>query len=143
VSTTFGEAAAATGSQKKKVKKVKSSMKLQNVFRRVSQAGRSHEEDQRKEQPAGQLFGRQLSELTSAGSVGSGEDGTISLPQPVVVSFSPLSMWSNHRGPIRDCSSALLSVSARFILLSATDNCGSIQLTVCSFTLVLRGIFLV
>jgi transcription initiation factor TFIID subunit TAF12 len=64
-------------------------MKLQNVFRRVSQAGRSQEEDQQQQQqlrkePTGQLFGRNLAELSA-----SGEEGAVSLPFPVVVSSFP------------------------------------------------------
>ena len=85
VSSSFPEAAA--GSQKKKLKKVKSSMKLQNVFRRVSQAGRSQEDDHQQQQQrkeltttAGQLFGRHLQDLCR------GEEGAVSLPFPVVVS---------------------------------------------------------
>ena len=85
MSSSFPEAAA--GSQKKKLKKVKSSMKLQNVFRRVSQAGRSQEDDHQQQQQrkeltttAGQLFGRHLQDLCR------GEEGAVSLPFPVVVS---------------------------------------------------------
>jgi hypothetical protein len=62
-------------------------MKLQNVFRRVSQAGRSQEEDQQQQlrkEPTGQLFGRNLAELSA-----SGEEGAVSLPFPVVVSSFP------------------------------------------------------
>lgn len=88
VSSGFSEtAAAAAGSQKKKLKKVKSSMKLQNVFRRVSQAGRGggQEEDQRKEEPVGQLFGRSLQDLCS--QIAGAEDGSVNLPTPVEVSY--------------------------------------------------------
>jgi hypothetical protein len=80
--SSFTESPAAAGSQKKKLKKVKSSMKLQNVFRRVSQAGRSQEEEQaqQRKEPAGQLFGRHLQELCGS------EEGAVNLPHPVVVS---------------------------------------------------------
>lgn len=58
---------AEVGSQKKKLKKVKSSMKLQNVFRRVSQVSRGASDavdgDESKDKKIGQLFGRSLAEL--------------------------------------------------------------------------------
>jgi hypothetical protein len=84
--SSFAESSAAAGSQKKKLKKVKSSMKLQNVFRRVSQAGRSQEEEQQqvRKEPVGLLFGRHLQELCGS----AGEEGVVCLPHPVVVSHS-------------------------------------------------------
>jgi hypothetical protein len=76
VSTFSGE----VGSQKKKLKKVKSSMKLQNVFRRVSQVSRGAADtvdgEEGKEKKAGRLFGRPLAELC-------GGDGRTDLPGAV------------------------------------------------------------
>ena len=66
------------GSQKKKLKKVKSSIKIQNVFRRVSQGNRSQEEkEQQEDKKLGLLFGRSLQEVAP--------DGECRLPLPVEV----------------------------------------------------------
>ena len=61
--STFNEATA--GSQKKKLKKVKSSIKLQNVFRRVSQGSRAVEagEAALEDKKVGLMFGRGLGDL--------------------------------------------------------------------------------
>ena len=61
--STFNEATA--GSQKKKLKKVKSSIKLQNVFRRVSQGSRAVEagEAALEDKKVGLMFGRCLGDL--------------------------------------------------------------------------------
>ena len=61
--STFNEASA--GSQKKKLKKVKSSIKLQNVFRRVSQGSRAVEagEAALEDKKVGLMFGRCLGDL--------------------------------------------------------------------------------
>ena len=68
------------GNQKKKLKKVKSSMKLQNVFRRVSQVSRGATDtvdgEESKVKTPGLLFGRALAELC-------GGDGQTDLPPPV------------------------------------------------------------
>ena len=55
-------------------------MKLQNVFRRVSQGSRTADTtDGAEDKKLGQLFGRSLCDLC-------GGDGQTNLPQPVVVS---------------------------------------------------------
>eukprot|EP00090_Calanus_glacialis_P001956 TRINITY_DN11459_c0_g1_i1.p1 TRINITY_DN11459_c0_g1~~TRINITY_DN11459_c0_g1_i1.p1 ORF type:complete len:1431 (-),score=227.73 TRINITY_DN11459_c0_g1_i1:552-4844(-) len=78
------------GSQKKKLKKVKSSMKLQNVFRRVSQGSRTADTtDGAEDKKLGQLFGRSLCDLC-------GGDGQTNLPQPVVAMLEEL----DEKGPI-------------------------------------------
>ena len=62
--STFNEASA--GSQKKKLKKVKSSIKLQNVFRRVSQGTRAAEAGDaglEADKKVGLMFGRCLGDL--------------------------------------------------------------------------------
>ena len=60
------------GSQKKKLKKVKSSIKLQNVFRRVSQGSRASEATDggspETEKKLGVLFGRLLEDLCGDGT---------------------------------------------------------------------------
>jgi len=77
------------GSQKKKLKKVKSSIKLQNVFRRVSQGAKggdsvdggggsgSHGNEADDKKPLGKLFGRSLEELCLL------QGDTVVLPHPV------------------------------------------------------------
>ncbi len=67
-------------SQKTRLKKVKSSMKLQNVFRRVSRAG--NDSDSTKVTKAGRLFGVTLDELC-------GEENTF--PPAVEVRYLTLS----------------------------------------------------
>ena len=63
-----GPGQAAAGSQKKKLKKVKSSIKLQNVFRRVSQGSKGSDHQGEPGSPdtdkkLGQLFGRAVEDL--------------------------------------------------------------------------------
>lgn len=68
------------GSQKKKLKKVKSSIKLQNVFRRVSQGSKGSETPDgspETDKKVGLLFGRSMESLC-------GGDGQTSLPECVV-----------------------------------------------------------
>merc|ERR1712223_1170410 len=79
------------GSQKKKLKKVKSSMKLQNVFRRVSQVSRGASDTvdgEDKEKKVGRLFGRPLADLC-------GGDGRTELP-PAVASMT---VQLHQKGP--------------------------------------------
>ena len=88
------------GSQKKKLKKVKSSIKLQNVFRRVSQAmGKSSDSvDAASSSPittggtdkkAGKLFGRKLEELFNP------LQDVVNMPQPIKKMLSEL----EEKGP--------------------------------------------
>ena len=76
------------GSQKKKLKKVKSSMKLSDVFRRVSQGSRGPDPPDSSPDPdkppgPGLLFGRPLSELC-------GDPAAPRLPRPVAGMLSQL-----------------------------------------------------
>jgi hypothetical protein len=60
---------AAVGSQKTKLKKVKSSIKLQNVFRRVSHGTKGADANADEKKGGGQLFGRPLDQICKNNSL--------------------------------------------------------------------------